>query len=186
MRFDNPKSIALTSKPTPNSKLTMFLAFLFLPMSGALSATLLLNITDSGHTKPVPGNFNLQLDPFPNPFPIPGTGMTIEWHQHHDLDDLPKADVQGAFQECKTRAETHVLFVGDGPIPDLFYAFYGSVVVIFRHGIGVSGVMLYSEVSDILMAMSWVVSREGYREMWVRVTRTDGGQDLGSVSVSET
>lgn len=99
---------------------------------------------------------------------------------------MPIAEVQGAFLECKTRAEAYLHFIGDGPLPDPFFAFYRSVVVIFRHGAAVSDFVLYSEVSEILMAMSWVMSGEGYRELWVRVTRTGGGQDLGSVSVRET
>lgn len=49
----------------------------------------------------------------------------------------------------------------------------------------ITGIILYSEVSVILMAISWIISREEYRESWVRVLRIDGGEDLGAVSVRE-
>lgn len=160
----------------------MFLTSSVLPVLGALGATLPLNITNIGpHSEPALGNLN--LEPLPNPFPVPGTDITLQWHQPHDLEDLSKADVEGAFLECKAGVDAHVRFVGDGPIPNFFHTVYRTVIVLFSNAD--PDVILYSEVSDILMAISWIVSRQGYRESWVGVLRIDGGEDLGAVSVRE-
>lgn len=163
----------------------MFLTLFFLFIPGAISATLPLNITDFGpYSRPAPGNLDLRLDPFPNPFPIPDTDITIQWYQPPDSGDLPKADIEGAFLECESIAAAYMRSVGDGPIPDHFHAVCRSVVVIFRHeSQGAFGFILYSEISDILMATSWIISREGYRESGVRVFQTHGGGLIGSVSV---
>lgn len=53
----------------------------------------------------------------------------------------------------------------------------------------VPGVILYSEVSDILKAISSRMLEEGYGSCWVRVLRTQKGDVdlvLGRVSVRET
>lgn len=161
-------------------------AWFFLSIVGALSAILPLNITESGpDNKSAPGELNLRLHPFPNPFPIPGTDITIQWAQVPDRN-LLKLDIEGAFLECNTRAAAYVRFTGDGPIPGYFEVAYRTVVVIFTQAYQeAADIILYSEVSDILMATSWMISRQGYRQTWVGVIDTHGGGFLGSLSVVE-
>ena len=164
----------------------MLLALFFLQISGALSAT--LQLTNLGpYTKPPPES--LRLHPLPNPFPIPGTDITLYWDQPDHDDPLNETDTVEAFLKCKARANTHLRFIGDGPIgglvPNYLLSTYGSVVVEFASQ--VPGVIRYSEVSDILRALSWKMSRESYRVCVVRVLRTGPlGELLGGVSVSKT
>ena len=170
----------------------MLLALSFLRILGALSASLpLLNLTDLGsYSKPAPGN--LRLHPMPNPFRIPGTDITLQWDPMHDPDHpLPEAFTIDAFLKCTARADAHMRHLGDGPIgealfPSHLITVYRNVVIEFASD--VPGVILYSEISDILMAISWKMSSEGYRSCWVRVWRTREvllGERLGRVSVRE-
>ena len=169
----------------------MLLALSFLPVLGALSASLPMNLTNLGpYSKPAPGN--LRLHPLPNPFPIPGTDITLEWNQaHHITQPLIKADTDNAFLKCKGEVDAHLRSTGDGPIsgrlfPNYLTIVYRSVVVELTNE--VPGVILYSEVFDILRAIMWKMSMEGYRSCWVRVLRTDGGavgEILGRVSVRD-
>ena len=109
----------------------------------------------------------------------------------HDLDHpLPEAFTIDAFLKCKARADAHMRFIGDGPIggfyPSHMITVYKNVVIEFASN--VPGVILYSEVSDILMAISWKMSRDGYRSCWVRVWRTRDvllDERLGRVSVTD-
>ena len=127
----------------------------------------------------------------PNPFQIPGTDITLQWDPMHDPDHpLPEAFTIDAFLKCKARADAHVRFIGDGPIGGLFpnhlITVYKNVVIEFASD--VPGVILYSEISDILMALSWKMSGEGFRSCWVRVWRTREvllGERLGRVSVRD-
>lgn len=169
----------------------MLLALSFLLMLGASSTSLpLLNLTNLGsYSKPAPGN--LQIHPMPNPFHIPGTDIALQWDPMDDPDDpLPEAFTINALLKCKARADTHLRYQGDGPIGGLFpnhlVTVYKNVVIEFASN--VPSVILYSEVSDILTALSWKMSRDGYRTCWVRVWRTGEvllGQCLGSVSVRD-
>ena len=155
-------------------------------MSGVLGATLQLNLTNlDPYAKPPPNS--LCLHPFPNPFAIPGTDITLHWDQPDHDDPLTEADTVEVFLKCKTRADTHLRLIGDGPIgglvPNYLLSMYGSVFVEFASQ--VPGVIRYSEVSEILRALSWKMSREGYRACVVRVLRTGPlGELLGKVSVS--
>ena len=110
----------------------------------------------------------------------------------HDPDHpLPEAFTIDAFLKCKARADAHVRYIGDGPIGGLFpnhlITVYKNVVIEFASD--VPGVILYSEISDILMALSWKMSSEGFRSCWVRVWRTREevllGERLGRVSVRD-
>lgn len=166
----------------------MLLTLSLLRVAGVLSATLPMNLTHlSPYSKPTSGN--LSLNPLPNPFPIPGTDITLQWAQPQPFPELlTKADAKEAFLKCKTRADTHVRVIGDGPIgglvPNSLLTVYRSVVVtLFSQ---TPEVILYSEVPDILKAISWKMSREGYWGCLVRVLRTDGGELLGIVSVRTT
>ena len=169
----------------------MLLALLFFRILGALGASLpLLNLTNLGsYGKPAPGT--LRLHPMPNPFRIPGTDIALQWDPMHDPDyPLPEAFTIDAFLKCKARAETHLRYIGDGPIggvyPSHLVTVYKNVVVEFASD--VPGVILYSEVSDILRALSWKMSGEGYRSCWVRGWRTGEvllGERLGRVSVMD-
>lgn len=163
----------------------MFLALFFLSVLGALSAIPPLNITEFvPYSNPAPENSSLRLQPFPNPFPIPDTDITIQWAQVPNRD-LPEADVKGACLECDNRATAHVRLTGDGPIPGHFEVTYGSVVIIFIQAYQGAGLVLYSEISIILMAISQLLSRQGYRQTWVGLMHTHGGGFLGSVSVAD-
>lgn len=167
----------------------MLLVLAFLPVLGALSASLPMNLTNLGpYSKPAPEN--LRLDPLPNPFPIPGTDITLEWNQAHHIEQpLIEADTDNAFLKCKSGVDAHLRSIGDGPIssrlfPHYLITVYRTVVVELTNE--VPGVILYSEVTDILRAIMWKMSAEGYRSCWVRVLRTDGGamgERLGRVSV---
>ena len=170
----------------------MLLALSFLQILGALSASLPpLNLTNLGsYSKPAPGN--LRLHPMPNPFQIPGTDIALQWDPIHDPDHpLPEVYTIDAFLKCKARADAHVRHIGDGPIgerlfPGHFVTVYKGVVIEFASD--VPGVILYSEVSDILTAVSWKMLGEGYRSCWVRVWRTREvllGERLGRVSVRD-
>ena len=170
----------------------MLLALSFLRILGALSASLPpLNLTNLGpYSKPAPGN--LRIHPMPDPFQIPGTDIALQWDPMHDPDHpLPEAYTRDAFLKCKAKADAHVRHNGDGPIgerlfPSHLITVYRNVVVEFANN--VPGVILYSEVPDILMALSWKMSSEGYRSCWVKVWRTGEvllGERLGRVSVRD-
>lgn len=158
----------------------------FLQTSGAFSAA--LQLTNLGpYTKPPPDI--LRLHPFPNPFPIPSTDITLHWDQPDHDDPLTESDTVEAFFKCKARADTHLRFNGDGPIgglvPNYLLSAYGSVVVDFASQ--VPGVIISSEVVEILRTLSWKMSREGSRACVVRALRTGPlGELLGKVSVSKT
>ena len=169
----------------------MLLSLSFLQALGALTAALILNLTNLGpHSKPAPET--LRVHPFPNPFPIPGTHITLHWEQAPFLGhSLDRADTEDVFLKCKDRADAHVRFIGDGPIggviPNYLLTHYGTVIVEFSNEI--PGVILYSDVSGILMALSWKMSREGFRDCSVSVRRTNQGplgEPLGRVSVRRT
>ena len=169
----------------------MLLSLSFLQALGALTAALSLNLTTLGpYSKPAPEN--LRLHPFPNPFPVPGTDITLHWEQAPFLGhSLDRADTEDAFLKCKDRANAHVRFIGDGPIggliPNYLLTHYGSVLVEFSNEI--PSVILYSDVPSILMALSWKMSREGFRDCLVTVRRTNQGplgELLGKVSVRRT
>ena len=166
----------------------MLLTFSFLQIIGVLSASLPMNLTSLGSfSKPLPGD--LQLHPMPNPFHIPGTDIALQWDEPHDLDEpLPAAYTLEAFVKCKDRADMHLRYIGDEPIRGLFpnhlITVWKGVVIEFVND--VPGVILYSEVSDILMAIRWKMAGEGYRACRVRVWRTREvllGELLGRVSV---
>ena len=169
----------------------MLLALSFLRILGALSASLpLLNLTNlESYGNPAPGT--LRLHPMPNPFPIPGTDITLQWdpmHDHHH--PLPEAFTIDAFLKCKARADAHLRYIGDGPIggliPNYLITVYKNVVIEFASD--VPGVILYSEVSDILMALRCKMASEGYRSCWVRVWRAREvllGERLGRVAVGD-
>ena len=168
----------------------MLLILILLQTMGVLSASLPINLTSLGSSS-TPAPEDLQLDPIPNPFHIPGTDIALQW-VHLDHIGLPLSSdyTLNAFRKCNDRAEAHVRYIGDEPIGGLWSKRFVTIVqhVVVEFASNVPGVILYSEVSDILMAISWKMSREGFRSCWVRVWRTDVillGELLGRVSVRE-
>lgn len=132
-----------------------------------------------------PTNGHLQLNPQPNPYPVPGKPFSI--HFGIQGDEIPPGDtrncVLGAYRALKNHVRQH----RDGPIPQhpaALHFRYGTV----GFGIGPATappqpVLSYSDAIEILRAFSVRSSQEGYHETFGRIEYTRSGGLLGDASL---
>ena len=163
------------------------LAIIFLPLIASLSHTLVLRDAALVLPKPTSDSFTLEpLTPLPNPFPIPGTNITIEFLPQPSMfaPQPPKTDVLMLFQLARSDVEAFIRVQGDGPIMSNDYEVdYGKVEFILTTSDTVAHPVKYSDVLSVLSGFSIKMSTEGYRNTSVRVFRTGHPDTIGLAAV---
>ena len=154
------------------------LAIILLPLIASLSHTLVLRDAPLVLAKP--------MEPFPNPFPIPGTNITIEFLPQPAMfaPQPPKQDVLMLFQLARSDIQAFIRVSGDVPIIGNEYEIsYGIVEFILTSSDTVADPVRYSDISSVLSGISMKMSREGYRNTSVRVLRTGQTDTIGLAAV---
>ena len=163
------------------------LAIIFLPLIASLSHTLVLRDAALVLPKPTSDSFTLEpLTPLPNPFPVPGTNITIEFLPQPSMfaPQPPKRDVLMLLQLARSDVEAFIRVQGDGPIISNEYEVdYGKVEFILTSSDTVADRVKYSDVLSVLSGFSIKMSREGYRNTSVRVLRTGQPDTIGLAAV---
>ena len=162
-------------------------AIILLPLIASLSHTLVLRDTALVLPKPTSDTFTLEpVTPLPNPFPIPGTNITIEFLPQPTMfaPQPPKSDVLMIFQLARSDVEAFIRVQGDGPIIGNEYEVdYGKVEFVLTSSDTVAHPVKYSDVLSVLSGFATKMSREGYRNTSVRVLRTGQPDIIGLAAV---
>ena len=173
----------------PGSPVTrMFLlAIILLPLIASLSHTLALRDAALVLAKPSSNSSSLEpLEPLPNPFPIPGTDITIEFLPQPTMfaPQPPRTDVLVLFQLARADLQAYIRVQGDGPIMGNNYEVdYGKVEMILTSSNMAADPVKYSDVLSVLSGIAIKMSREGYRNRAVRVFRTGQPDIIGHAAV---
>lgn len=152
------------------------LALLFLPII-ASSVPI-----DTGLTmiEPTPN-----LDPIPNPFPVPGTDVTLEFLPSAASSlQPPRTDVIKLFTIAKSDLKGYMRVQGDGPIMgDEYLLDYGKAELTLTSNRASMDPFTYSDALGVLLGVSLVLARKGYVNTSVRVRRTGFPQLIGLAAV---
>ena len=160
------------------------LAIIFLPLIASLGHALVLRDAALVVTKPTPDSFS--LEPLPNPFPIPGTDITIEFLPQPGMfaPQPPKRDVIMLFKLARSDIQAYIRAQGDGPIGSNEYEVdYGKVELIVTSTNTVADPLEYSDILAVISGISWKMTREGYKNTSVRVLRTGQPETIGLAAV---
>ena len=141
------------------------------------------NITELGtFIKPIPASLNLQ--PLPNPFPVPNTDITLDFiAQASPPPPLPKDDVVDCFTLAKEDLENIINAQGDGPITYYYEMIYEGVALEIYSGSIPPHCIFYSEALLVLLGISLKMNREGYRYRRMCVLQTHNRDLLGTAIV---
>ncbi|KAL8626141.1 hypothetical protein Q9189_008176, partial [Teloschistes chrysophthalmus] len=129
-------------------------------------------------------NQNLTLHPLPNPYDIPNTPLSVDFHGAAPIP-LPPTD----YSNCITQAGFFVAYRAHhtpGPIPhDLYPIIFQtrcrSVWYEFsleRGGVG----MRWEDAVSVLRVVGWKMGREGVRQRIAFVVETETGVDVGAMA----
>ena len=160
------------------------LEFIFLPLIASLCHALVLRDAAVALTKPTSDSFN--LEPLPNPFPIPGTDITIEFLPQPGLfaPQPPEADVITLFRLARSDIQAYIRVQGDGPIESNEYEVdYGKVELVVTSTNMATDPLEYSDILAVMSGISMKMSREGYINTSVRVLRTGQPDTIGLAAV---
>ena len=159
------------------------LALVLLPLISSLGLALVPRDPELTMIKPTSNSLNLH--PLPNPFPVPGTDITLQFLPLPAFYPQPsQTDIIRLFDIVRSDIEAYIRVQGDGPIMEREYLVdYGEVEIALTS----SGVRMdpltYGDALTVLLGVSFKLAREGYRNTSARVFRTGEPQPIGFVAV---
>lgn len=134
-------------------------------------------------------NFDLttrKFNPVPNPYPIPGSRILLDFDPHPDAL-LPPRAVHNLLAKTTAQIAHHIQTSGDGAIPLGVQGFRLEGVQITYDCIPQYRVMLYSDVLTVVRGMRSKMWQEGWRERTAIVLfMREGGEgeiETGEVDV---
>ena len=163
------------------------LAIIFLPLIASLSHTLVIRDAALVLAKPTPNSLNLEpIEPIPNPYPVPGTDITIEFLPQPTIftPQPPERDTIKLFDIARSDIEAYIRVQEDGPIiGNQYQVDYGRVEFIVTSSDVAADPVKYSDVLAVLSGLSMKLSRDGYKNTSVRVLRTGQPDTIGLAAV---
>lgn len=171
------RQIAHIADNLPSAIMTIPAHLPFLLLAISTTAAPVLNVSN-------PGPASLTLQPLPNPFPVPDTGISLEFaFLPATPARLSKTDTTDCFAEARQHFETEISVEGDIPMTHRYEVVCGEVYLrMVTNGAPVPR-MTYSEAVGALLGASLKMAREGYAVRHARVLRTEGGDLLGALTV---
>lgn len=155
-------------------------------LSHLLLSLFSLSLTTTATPTPTSSLTPRKFNPLPNPYPIPGSRILLDFDPHPDAL-LPHLAVQNLLAKTTTQIAHHIQTSGDGPIPLGVQGFRLEGVQITYDCIPQYRVMLYSDVLTVVRGIRSKMWQEGWRERTAIVLfEREGGQgeiETGEVDV---
>ena len=125
----------------------------------------------------------------PNPFPIPGTDITLDFSVFPLSPQSPSSDIIDLFHLFQLQIEAHIRYHGDGPIQRYHYPHtYGKAVMSFTiftfHNASVD-LFRYEDPLAVIEGLRLKTESEGYTDTVAWVLRSVMLDDLASVAVQD-
>ena len=155
---------------------------LFLVMA-TLGLALVMNYTQLTMVRPTPNSLGLAL--LPNPFPVPGTDITLDFlPQPSFFPQPPATDVVRIIAIAESEIEGYIRTQGDIPIMHHLYDLVYKQVEITLHSSNASlNAFKYSDALSALFGISLKMASEGIRNIAARVLRTGNLETIGLAAV---
>lgn len=115
---------------------------------------------------------SLQLQPIPNPYPVPGTDITVDFFEEQPVGNLDQSDTTICIYQACNMITNYITAHGDGPISlPLFHSYKSAELEITPHGLpGIT----YNQSYHLLQAFTTKMGREGYLTWLAEVFVTEG------------
>ncbi|KAL8878340.1 MAG: hypothetical protein Q9198_003828 [Flavoplaca austrocitrina] len=125
---------------------------------------------------------HLQVDPLPNPFPLPNTPFSLDFHQvQPGAPLLPRANAFECLITIRREMLQYIGRHGNGPISSLGFQIRGiGVDLAAAHQ---QTPLRYHDFVAILVTISLKMSREGYYARFADIIMSRGGEILGDVQI---
>ena len=155
---------------------------LFLVMA-TLGLALVMNYTQLTMVRPTPNSLSLAL--LPNPFPVPGTDITLDFlPQPSFFPQPPETDVVRIFAISESEIEAYIRTQGDSPIMHQEYDLvYKQVEITLYSSNAPLNAFKYSDALSVLYGISLKMAREGVRNIAARVLRTGNPETIGLAAI---
>ena len=154
----------------------------FLVMA-TLGLALVMNYTQLTMVRPTPNSLSLAL--LPNPFPVPGTDITLDFLPQPSFFPQPQeTDVVRIFAIAESEIEAYIRTHGDSPILHRQYDLvYKQVEITLLSGDAPMNAFRYSDALSVLSGISLKMAREGVRTTAARVLRTGSPETIGLAAI---
>lgn len=121
-------------------------------------------------------------DPLPNPFPLPNTPFSLDFHElHPGAPHLPRANVFECLMTIRREMLQHIGEQGNGPISSLGFQIRGiGLDLVAAHQ---QTALRYHDFVVILLTISLKMGREGYYARFADIIMSRGGEILGDVQI---
>lgn len=134
-------------------------------------------------------NHSVASNPLPNPFPIPGTDITLDFFVFPLSTQPPSSDVINLFHLFQSQIEARIRYYGDGPIQRYHYPrTYGKAVMSFTiftfHNASVD-LFRYEDALAVIEGLQLKTESEGYTDTVAWVLRSVTLDILASVAVQD-
>lgn len=155
------------------------LVFVLFPLIATLCLARVLTDTALILVEPAPNNLNLA--PLPNPYPVPGTDITLHFLPQPTHPRPPDADIIRLFARARSVIEA---YEGNSPIPG-----HGYTLICGRAKMDLASnhlpmnPFMYSDALSVLLGISFKMANEGARNILARVLRTGNPQIIGFAAV---
>ncbi|KAL8757034.1 MAG: hypothetical protein Q9199_002511 [Rusavskia elegans] len=129
-----------------------------------------------------PWSTRLQLGPLPNPFPLPDTPFSLDFHEDHAAArQLPPTNVAECIATIRRETLQHIRRYGNGLIPPLGFQISGiGVDLVSAHQ---PMPLTYQDFVAILLVFAHKMGREGYYERFADIIMSEGGEIIGDVQM---
>ena len=148
-----------------------------------LGLALVLNHTQLIMVRPAPNSLGLAL--LPNPLPVPGTDITLDFlRQPSFFPQPPDSDVVRIFTIAESEIEAYIRTQGDGPIRHHEYILVCKQVEITLHSSDAPlNAFKYSDALSLFFGIRLQMAREGVRNIAARVLRTGNPEIMGFAAI---
>ncbi|KAM0802389.1 hypothetical protein BDR22DRAFT_124623 [Usnea florida] len=155
---------------------------LFLVMA-TLGLALVMNYTQLTMVRPTPNSLSLAL--LPNPFPVPGTDITLDFlPQPSFFPQPPETDVVRIIAIAESEIEGYIRTQGDSPIMHHLYDLvYKQVEITLYSSNAPLNAFKYSDALSALYGISLKMAREGVSNIAARVLRTGNPETIGLAAI---
>ena len=142
-----------------------------------------MNHTQLTMVRPTPNSLSLAL--LPNPFPVPGTDITLDFlPQPSFFPQPPETDVVRIFAISESEIEAYIRTQGDSPIMHHEYDLvYKQVEITLHSSDAPLSAFKYSDALSVLYGISLKMAREGVRNIAARVLRTGSPEAIGLAAI---
>ena len=145
----------------------------------SLGLALVLNHTQLIIVRPTPNS--LSLAPLPNPFPVPGTDITLDFLPQPLFFPQPsESDVVKVLTIAESEIKAYIRTQGDGPITHhVFIVGYEQVKITLHSSDAPTNAFKYSDALSVFFGIRLKMAREGVRNIAARVLRTGNPETIG-------